>query len=178
MSQTDESTESRIALFVGGDLDDESTAELQRQLASCPEARSCHGEMYESLAALHECRDRDGGGRSGDSSLWPQLESRLRTPRRRGSLESLQPWVPAMTVAALVLALLTVATSPSPRTSGSSFAVEMPNTYAPSFQPVRSELRVPREEDAAPRVPLYAVPGQPSVDYDSIDEFDDGRELD
>lgn len=104
--------ETRIALLAGGDLDERERGEIERRLATCPDARHCHEEMSESLSVLRACRDGRISEVDEARSLWPRVARRLPSQRRPGPIESLRPWVPALTVAALVLALATVATTP------------------------------------------------------------------
>lgn len=122
----DVATECRIALLVGGDLEDDARAEVERRLAACARARACRDEMQWSLDVLHACRDRvhemEPESTNEAASLWPELRTRLAVDARRSSgrglLDGVRPWVPSLTVAALVLALATVATSPPPQRGG------------------------------------------------------------
>lgn len=113
--------ESQIALAAGGDLDETDEVAIERRAAVCPETRERCAEMRESLAALHACRDRAPVDET-EESLWPAVASRLPTQRAPGPLESLRAWVPAITVASLLLAVATFATNPRTPRGGAPVA--------------------------------------------------------
>ena len=153
-------TESRIALSVGGDLDEDSQAELDRRIATCPETRACHAEMEESLSVLHACRDAHLEVGDPEGSLWPELSTRLPERRTLGPLESLRAWVPAITVAALVLALATVGTSPRRRP-----VPPRPNTWPAS----EASFRLPPQRDPDPfPSPRFGIPFHPNHDAEPL----------
>lgn len=170
--------ESEVALSVGGDLDEAAEAAVERRAAVCPETRACREEMRASLEALHACRDRIDEDADVEDSLWPAMATRLPARAAEGSLEFLRPWVPAITVAALLLSLATVATNPRerrgtlPEIDGSAWndPVHAGRLTAPALTPPPREVDVfgermvdPLDPDARSRengrVPLgFGVP--------------------
>ena len=95
---------SRIALFVGDDLDIASKKELKAHLSACSPCRQYWQEMKSSLRVLH-----DPAGDVSDSpsdSVWPRVASRLprRAPRQGHS--RFHGWIAASSVVAACCVLV------------------------------------------------------------------------
>lgn len=107
--------QSDIALWAGDDLDEAGLMGLKRHLAACPECRCYMQEMRLLMRLVEECPLRDEGDDASkcvvEGSLWPSLSTRLVTwPASRG--DRFNGWIPAVTVAAVCLAMVLIASPP------------------------------------------------------------------
>lgn len=102
-----------IALWVGNDLDAASIGRLQRHLATCPGCRDHWHGMTSSLRALHDSSDsllnEPPPGERRRCSVWSAVSVRLASPGFQGSAGRFNGWVPAIAVAAIFLAMVTIA---------------------------------------------------------------------
>jgi hypothetical protein len=97
----------QLALFVGGDLDESSSVEVQRHLATCPECRTHH----DGLNTVMDQVERSEAASTAvvhSESVWPQLASVIRV-RERNRTRRFNGWVAGSAVAACVLATVTIA---------------------------------------------------------------------
>jgi hypothetical protein len=108
----------KIALFVGDDLDVAAKKDLKGHLSVCQPCRQYWQEMKTTLRALHNpWGDPGEGNPQPDKSLWPRLAARLprRTPRQRQT--PFNGWIAGGSVAAACCVLIAYAVtyqSPEP----------------------------------------------------------------
>jgi hypothetical protein len=108
--------QSDIALWAGDDLDEAGLLSLRRHLDDCPECRCYMEEMQLLMRLVEECPLREEGDeaskRAVEDSLWPTLSTRLvslSSPRS----DRFNGWIPAVTVAAVCLAMVLIASPPA-----------------------------------------------------------------
>ena len=104
MSELTARTKRQIALLVGDDLEVTEQAEARQSVESCPMCR-------EHWVRLRDCMDAiEYAGKSVDvrpgASLWPRIESQLRSSVVVRRSERFNGWVPALSMAAACIALL------------------------------------------------------------------------
>ncbi|MEX0702681.1 MAG: hypothetical protein WD069_11345 [Planctomycetales bacterium] len=156
-----------IALWAGNDLDAVSIGRLQRHLATCPCCRDHWRDMKSSLRALHESSDtlvETAGEGARPESVWPAVAVRLAAPDFRGPAGRFNGWVPAIAVAAIFLAMVTLAnTARRPATYGemygSPYAIPVQNVDWQLFPgPARRAAGIrdfhDEESPSVPRAPL------------------------
>jgi|GEM_PF-2252846 hypothetical protein len=106
---------SEIALWVGGDVDERETVQLQRHIALCPECRAYRCRMMGSLQVLQE--PASPAAYNLHDSVWPNVEARLsvRSRDEADRVERLNRWLPAAAIAAACLAVIAITSEPQPR---------------------------------------------------------------
>ena len=106
---------SEIALWVGGDVDERETVQLQQHVALCAECREYRCRMMGSLQVLQE-PDSSAAYNLHDS-VWPNVEARLSVRSRveADRAERLNRWLPAAAIAAACLAVVAITSEPQPR---------------------------------------------------------------
>jgi hypothetical protein len=143
-----------VALWAGGDLDDQESGQLERHLAVCPQCRDYRTRIAGSLQALREPQ-----GILADNlydSVWPKVASRLAVKSQADArrAERLNRWLPVAAAAAVCLAVIALTSEPEPRRQdvfGQSLPAERLNVWG-SLQP-----------DSQP----VSVGGQPAQDSDA-----------
>lgn len=102
-----------IALSVGRDLNEISDRELQRHVSACPSCRDHFGHMHQSVGVLQQVSDQSPDSTSEEPSLWPSLSRLLQKPVERdpSPFSWSQSWVPAVAIASIVLAMISVSNS-------------------------------------------------------------------
>lgn len=107
--------QSDIALWAGDDLDEAGLLSLKRHLEACPECRCYMQEMHLLMRLIDECPLREEGDNASkqavEDSLWPALSTRLVTLSARRS-DHFNGWIPAVSVAAVCLAMVLIASPP------------------------------------------------------------------
>lgn len=97
----------QLGLFVGGDLDESSSVEVQRHLATCPECRIHHDGLNTVMDQV-ERSEAAATAIDHSESVWPQLASVIRV-REQNRTRKFNGWVAGFAVAACVLAAVTIA---------------------------------------------------------------------
>ena len=112
-----------MALSVGRDLDESSNRELQRHVTSCPPCRDYFGRLRESTSVLQQASEASCEPTSEECSVWPAVSRSLRKPSRGSSpFAWSQAWVPAVALASMVLAIISISnTMSSPLPDGTIF---------------------------------------------------------
>lgn len=106
---------SEIALWVGGDVDDRETLQLQRHVALCAECREYQSRMAGSLQVLQE--PASPAAYNLHDSVWPDVQSRLSAQSQveADRTERLNRWLPAAAIAVACLAVIAITSEPPPR---------------------------------------------------------------
>ncbi|HUG19418.1 MAG TPA: zf-HC2 domain-containing protein [Planctomycetaceae bacterium] len=109
-----------MALSVGRDLDDGSDRELQRHISSCPPCRDYFGRLRASTSVLQQAGEESCEPLSDDVTLWPAVSRAIQKPARKPSpFTWSQAWVPAVAIASMVLAIVSISnTMNDPRPDG------------------------------------------------------------
>ncbi|MEX0718176.1 MAG: zf-HC2 domain-containing protein [Planctomycetaceae bacterium] len=143
-----------IALWVGNDLDAVSIGRLQRHLAICPSCREHWQGMTSSLRALHDSGDsllldelHEPKRAPSPPSVWPAVAVRLASPDFQGPAGRFNGWIPAIAVAAIFLAMVSIANT----------ARMSPIQVEPRMAPINHAV-FPAEQDAAGGVWFVADP--------------------
>lgn len=98
-----------MALSVGRDLDDGSDRELQRHISSCPPCRDYFGRLRAATSVLHQAGEDSCEPLSDDVTLWPAVSRAIQQPARKPSpFTWSQAWVPAVAIASMVLAIISI----------------------------------------------------------------------
>jgi len=123
-----------IALLVGGDLDHEAVPPLKAHLENCPECASHFRAMRSNLAVLQAVQDVPF---EHGESLWPRLMPALSYAEQRQRVKQFNGWVASVAVAAICLAMVTLAAEFRNDNVSAPYAMEPGETYHRVAQPER-----------------------------------------
>lgn len=148
-----------LALWVGGDLDERATGELERHVCACPQCRELRERLAEACGSL-----RDAGRMEAfpvdRPTTWPRLARRIEAYERRPFAPRFNGWVPAVAVASICLAIVAIVNTPPPGV--------VPQEVGPV--PVRA-VSFPRSAPSARSAPQVDV-------RSDLFPWDEGRSLD
>lgn len=129
-----------IALWVGGDLDETCARQVRRHVMQCPCCREHWQRLQTGLQPLQAVQDVRP---APEETLWPRISATLNA-ESGWRVNRFNGWVPALTVAAAILAMFALvqnSTAPATRSQPGEYRQSATSPAPRSVQPVNMRFQ-------------------------------------